>query len=707
MTTPTIPAQLADGGGFGSGVTNNPDGGVSLGSAANFKSDFAYLSNSGQRAGSSFVSRVNTKTGLEEARYPSVLPLDNNGVNLCTAGQPSSCLVDLDVTYFDNAPSRTVVDLNGGVFVANRGQCDWQKCTADVGNVSYNPNNPDGTTMLGAVQGSVTYIANRVDHPEQCTPRCQNRQGWNLPDGGAAIFSSGSSLPLPDGGTVTLPSDEVISPSPADGDAGALLGYAPDLVNHPCLDNGAHSPTDVTDPTNYDDCARFTIPLGAPNGYDLKTQHGYADRFAPRGLAISKNCGSLNNALACDLYVGLTEPAAESSQIIHLGFQNNFQVANTIDTGVNNYALYGAAIDCDGVLWAGHGNARVGLNTADDTLMSTWTYKGNDGGPQEVTHVVDSTNYCTAYGVAVDLQQHVWTGQIAVKNGSNVGACAFDYGAFLNTTSLHDGSLSQTAAQAIINGLFTRFTFRNTAGKFFSAGITVDQNNVAYLVFNANPGVIALDFSGTGTGCGVNGDSNCLWSQNGSSFTSPLANAWGIDLDQDGNPVVSLRSAGILGLSAATGAPLPTYPTNGTHIGGPNGGDDLYTYSDFTGYALRQITQPGGVYEQIFTGCTPPENTSWLGLTYTGQVPPGASIYFQIDSATDLAAFSNSSPTGPQILGTWTCNSASSCASPATLTGLPGTYARVTAKLVAPACTQGQSPQLDSMQLSYKCSPGG
>ena len=172
-TTSTVDVtDGGDGGGFGTGVVNLSDGGgISLGGGANFSSSFAYLSNSAQSLGASFVSRVNTATGIVEARYPSVQPLDNTGVNLCSPKNPSSCIVDLDVTYYDNAPSRTVVDLNGGVFVANRGQCDWALCTADMGNTSYNPHNPDGLSatdlMVGAVQGSVTYIANRVDHPDQ------------------------------------------------------------------------------------------------------------------------------------------------------------------------------------------------------------------------------------------------------------------------------------------------------------------------------------------------------------------------------------------------------------------------------------------------------------------------------------------------------------------------------------------------------------
>jgi len=53
-----------------------------------------------------------------------------------------------------------------------------------------------------------------VDHPEQCAPRCQNRQGWNLPDGGPAIFSSGLTLP----GVGSIPSTEVLMPGPAGGD---------------------------------------------------------------------------------------------------------------------------------------------------------------------------------------------------------------------------------------------------------------------------------------------------------------------------------------------------------------------------------------------------------------------------------------------------------------------------------------------------------
>lgn len=712
QTTPLGPAEVGDGGGLGTGIVNLADGGgVTLGSQVNFNSFFAYLSNSAQAAGDSFVSRINTKTGQEEARYPSVMPLDNGGKNLCQGKTASTCLVDLDTTYYDNAPSRTVVDLNGGVFVANRGQCDWAVCTADMGNLSYNPNNPD-SNMVGAVQGSVTYIANRVDHPDQCAPRCQNRKGWNLPDGGPAIFSSGLALP----NVGTIPATEVLSPNPGGGSTATLATFSPDVVNHPCLDNGAHDPTDVTDPTNYDDCARFTIPLGAPNGYDLKVQSAYTDRFAPRGIAISKNCGALGSQLACDLYVGLTEPASETSQIIHLGFQNNFGVVSVTDSAQTNYALYGAAIDCDGLLWAGHAQSIMSLNTSTDQLASSWKYNDGAGNVKESTEIVDTqaTNTCNTYGVAVDLQQHFWAGGVVNQaSGTGVGACAFDYGTFFNTPSLHDGSLTKAQAQAAINGLFHRFPLGQSLGQpvpknITTAGIVVDDQGVAYGTQGAGLGAFAVNFAGTGSGCGVNGDSACLWMS--PAITSPITNTWGIDLDQDGNPLITERSHGILGLDARTGNPLTLYQNPdmsfGTSIVGTDGNADTYTYSDFTGYALRHITQPVGVYEQIFQACPPGNQISWETMTYSATLPPGSDLAFQLDSANDPAAFANQGTGGPQLIGSWSCASAASCPSPAALMNLGNaSYVRATVQLKGPPCSTAGAPVLRSLQLSYDCVP--
>ena len=119
-------------GGVGNGVSLAPDGGIML-STNSAELHFAWIANSS--AGT--VSKFDTRTGNEVARYYSVIPLDglgrrDGGVARLTADQA-------------NSPSRTAIDLNGDVWVANRA--------------------PD-------YQGSVTKIAN---DPSSCRP---------LPDGG-------------------------------------------------------------------------------------------------------------------------------------------------------------------------------------------------------------------------------------------------------------------------------------------------------------------------------------------------------------------------------------------------------------------------------------------------------------------------------------------------------------------------------------------
>jgi hypothetical protein len=131
----TLPGDFSlDGGagGTGNGVVLAPDGGIMLGSSAT-ELHFAWIAN----ASAGTVSKFDTQTGNEVARYYSVIPMDglgrtDGGVALLTANQ-------------FNSPSRTAIDLNGDVWVANRAP---------------------------GYQGSVTKIAN---DPSSCR---------HLPDGG-------------------------------------------------------------------------------------------------------------------------------------------------------------------------------------------------------------------------------------------------------------------------------------------------------------------------------------------------------------------------------------------------------------------------------------------------------------------------------------------------------------------------------------------
>jgi hypothetical protein len=101
-----------DGGGLsgGSNVSTNPDGHLVLGTA-NAELPFAWLANNDQNT----VSKFDTRTGQEVARYYAVIPLDGQPNPRGGVGNPTALRGNAG-----NNPSRTAVDLFGDVWIANR-----------------------------------------------------------------------------------------------------------------------------------------------------------------------------------------------------------------------------------------------------------------------------------------------------------------------------------------------------------------------------------------------------------------------------------------------------------------------------------------------------------------------------------------------------------------------------------------------------------
>ena len=60
----------------------------------------------------------------------------------------------------------------------------------------------------------------------------------------------------------------------------------------------------------------------------------------------------------------------------------------------------------------------------------------------------------------------------------------------------------------------------------------------------------------------------------------------------------------------------------------PNAG--AYTYSDFTGFGLRNFTRPSGTYQVLVKGCTEkdgaPIDTQWWAINWDADVPPNTSL---------------------------------------------------------------------------------
>ncbi len=67
----------------GPGLAEGDDGGVTIGSAAAFNSNFVYMSNANEGTVSRIVLPSDGGTPFEEARYYAIVPLDNHGLEPC------------------------------------------------------------------------------------------------------------------------------------------------------------------------------------------------------------------------------------------------------------------------------------------------------------------------------------------------------------------------------------------------------------------------------------------------------------------------------------------------------------------------------------------------------------------------------------------------------------------------------------------------
>ena len=52
-------------------------------------------------------------------------------------------------------------------------------------------------------------------------------------------------------------------------------------------------------------------------------------------------------------------------------------------------------------------------------------------------------------------------------------------------------------------------------------------------------------------------------------------------------------------------------------------GTNPYTYSDFTGFGLRNFTRPSGMYRVLIEACAVDEDTQWYRVEWNATEPPG------------------------------------------------------------------------------------
>jgi hypothetical protein len=492
------------------------------------------------------------------------------GTTLCADGVHGCCARDHDVTtpasasisLAHNHPSRTAVDFNGDVWVANR---------------AFNR------------QGSVTKIANTITD-------CIDRNGNGKID--TSSDTNGDGIIQTDCNNDNIMDD--LSTACTDGRAPEFLG----------LD---------------DECILFTTNVGGPTvGYIRPLTLGPGTMpFDPSDAwPGSFATGQFWRVDGKDGHIKQTVQIATVSSVVA--------------------QPYGATIDQDGFLWA--------PNEGQTNLFVFDTNTPTTQGLAQATSV-GGTGF---YGIALDgyktggiLTQQIWLGQVGSSG-------AYRYRPIRNS-----------GISGLTGGTWARVNFNG--GPSQGRGIAVDNRSPTSYAW------VALDGLASGTQGGIGripidtpdgppdtttGQNylTTFWSTNqGGTLGAGVAvdlDIWGINQTDSSATHFSVDPTGTV--TAPGAADKVNLNDKGADGFCPLSGADTYqtgclpypyTYSDFTGFGLRNFTSPRGFYQDTITGCGPGK-TVWISVVWDAITPPGTTISVRVRSADDTTSLMSAPWTG-------------------------------------------------------------
>ncbi len=300
---------------------------------------------------------------------------------------------------------------------------------------------------------------------------------------------------------------------------------------------------------------------------------------------------------------------------------------------------YGAAIDSNGKLWVTDSCCGFGRSAIQSVDTDT-------GDASDLIDIV-STNGCVgSYGIAVDTSDRVWLAGLPCEAAFRYDPEDDDW----FTVSLPGSGLGRGIAAATDGKIWM--------GSSNEEGFGVSIGRVTSFRAADGGGVRTYDLP---TGLGT----------------------IGVGLDADGNVwAVNRETSNAARITVADGS-----------IDEFDVGDAPYTYSDFTGYALRNITAPSGFHREIIQGCAL-GTTEWEEITWDATMPPATTIEVRVRSANTIVGLAAAAWIGP-----WD-------ASPADLTSAPGpvpdgAYLEVEVTLFSDGAAA--TPTLHSLSVQVNC----
>lgn len=327
------------------------------------------------------------------------------------------------------------------------------------------------------------------------------------------------------------------------------------------------------------------------------------------------------------------------------------RITRNLSTFREEFRPYGAAIGSDGILWMTE--AFSGRIFGIDTVT---------GGAVRDTRVISSATGCNgSYGIAVDPRNRVW---IAGINCTSV--FRFDHA----TNEWFEVELPDSGA---------------------TRGIAADDRGFIYV--GASNTYIRLRFAGLDAGPAIarltrfraddGGDIRIYGTE---AAPLPGLGSVGVGLDSERNVwMINQVSSTATRVNPETGE-AREFPV----------GDSPYTYSDFTGFALRTFTVPNGFVRTVIEGCASGP-TEWEELSFDATVPAATRVEIRLRSADTRLGLADAAWLGPFT------------GSPADLTMAPGPipprrFLEVEATLISE--DESRSPRLDTVSVQLNCPAG-
>ncbi|MFK7991216.1 MAG: MopE-related protein [Sandaracinaceae bacterium] len=322
----------------------------------------------------------------------------------------------------------------------------------------------------------------------------------------------------------------------------------------------------------------------------------------------------------------------------------------TVDVGEAGEVPRAVAVDSGGRIW-------VGLHEASSVVQ----LDPNDGSVIRTVPLPRTSPFSgfRPYGAAADGRGNVWFVESASGSIIRVDADTGAVGS-IRTAFTRDDDCSSSYGLAIdsddrvwVAGFLcdAAFRFDQDTNRWFevplpdsgvSRGIAADGSGRIYVAsshewirFLADGTIVASDpisrltafDADTGRALRVYGTEDA---------PLPGLASTGVGLDSDGQVwLINQDSSSATRIDPATGV-ARDFPT----------GESPYTYSDFTGFALRTFTAPNGYFRTVVRGCGVGP-TEWERLDWTASAPAGTRIEVRVRTAETVAELAAATWVGP------------------------------------------------------------